>query len=170
MCFLEILDDRYRNGELQSADNIKVDDSLKYITPGGKVVYGGGGIIPDIFIPRDSNFEKQSLNLMLRNGYMDGFIFEVLEGSRDYYNSLTYEDFLEREVITEQIISDFRSFMLRENFDIRFSDYRSELKWYLKAAMAQQLFGTTAFQKMLNEEDPAIDKIIELSGNKRLKK
>lgn len=161
---------RYKNGELQSADNIQVDDSLKYITPGGKVVYGGGGIIPDIFIPKDSNFEKQSLNLMLRNGYMDGFIFEVLEQNRDYYNSLTYEDFLKRELITENILRDFRAFMRRENFDIRFSDYRSDLKRYLKAAMAQQLFGSTAFEQMVNEEDPAIRKIIDLSENKRLKK
>src|SRR5690606_23761984 len=76
---------RYKNGELQSADSIHVDDSLKYVTPGGKIVYGGGGIIPDIFIPKDSNFERQSLNLMLRNGYMDAFIFDILEKNRSYY-------------------------------------------------------------------------------------
>jgi Periplasmic protease len=46
--------DRYKNGELMSADSIKVNDSLKYTTPKGKVVYGGGGIIPDVFVPLDT--------------------------------------------------------------------------------------------------------------------
>ncbi len=46
--------ERYRHGEMMSADSIKRVDSLKYTTPGGKVVYGGGGIIPDIFVPIDT--------------------------------------------------------------------------------------------------------------------
>ncbi|WP_324720356.1 S41 family peptidase [Salinimicrobium sp. HB62] len=161
---------RYKNGELISADSIQIADSLRYVTPGGKVVYGGGGIIPDVFIPKDTNFEKQSLNLMLRNGYMDGFVFEVLEKDRKYYNSLNYEDFLQREIITDATVDDFKSFMRRENFDMRFNNYRATLKLYLKAAMANQLFGSTAFEQILNEEDPAIAKIIELSANQNFKK
>lgn len=46
--------ERYRSGELMNADSIKVNDSLKYTTPKGKVVYGGGGIIPDVFVPLDT--------------------------------------------------------------------------------------------------------------------
>lgn len=162
--------DRYKNGELVTADSIHVADSLRYTTPGGKVVYGGGGIIPDIFIPKDTNFEKQSLNLMLYNGYMDGFVFEVLEKDRNYYNSLSFEDFMEREIITSSTLEDFKSFMQRENFNIRFTDYKPTLELYLKAAMARQLFGSTAYQQILNVEDPAIEKVLELSANKDFKK
>lgn len=161
---------RYKNGELQSADSIHVDDSLKYVTPGGKIVYGGGGIIPDIFIPKDSNFERQSLNLMLRNGYMDAFIFDILEKNRSYYNELSLEDFMEREIITDEILREFRSFMRKENFEMRFSNYQPVLKRYLKAAMAQQLFGSTAFEQIVNEEDLALEKIIELSKDREFKK
>lgn len=161
---------RYKNGELISADSIQVADSLRYVTPAGKVVYGGGGIIPDVFIPKDTNFEKQSLNLMLRNGYMDGFIFEELEKNRKYYNSLSYDDFMQGEMITDTTIDEFRKFMWRENFDLHFDNYRPTLKLYLKAAMAQQLFGSTAFEQILNKEDPAIAKILELSINSGFKK
>src|SRR3954471_4115693 len=42
---------RYNSGELENVDSIKINDSLKYTTPGGKIVYGGGGIIPDVFVP-----------------------------------------------------------------------------------------------------------------------
>ena len=46
--------ERYRHGEMVSADSIKKVDSLRYVTPKGKVVYGGGGIIPDVFVPIDT--------------------------------------------------------------------------------------------------------------------
>lgn len=160
---------RYKNGELQSADSIHVEDSLKYITPGGKVVYGGGGIIPDVFIPKDSNFERQSLNLMLRNGYMDAFIFEVLEKNRSFYNALSEEEFMERELITDEVLREFRAFMLRENFEMQFSHYRPVLRRYLKAAMGQQLFGSTIFEQIVNEDDLALEKIIALSKEKKFK-
>lgn len=154
---------RYSNGELISADSISVADSLKYTTPGGKVVYGGGGIIPDVFIPKDTNYERESLNVMMRMGIMDRFIFEVLEGNRSYYNSLTFEEFNEQEMITEAILRDYRSFIKRENFDIRISEYQPVLKRYLKATMAQQLFGSNRFEQILNEEDNVVEKVIELS-------
>ena len=52
---------RYRNGELLTADSIHVADSLRYVTPKGKVVYGGGGIIPDVFVPKDTSIANETL-------------------------------------------------------------------------------------------------------------
>ena len=46
--------ERYEHGEMMEADSMKINDSLKYVTPKGKIVYGGGGIIPDIFVPLDT--------------------------------------------------------------------------------------------------------------------
>lgn len=155
---------RYKNGELISADSISVADSLKYTTPGGKLVYGGGGIIPDIFVAKDTNFEKESLNLMLHSGYMDRFIFEVLENDREYYNSLKFEDFIQLDMVDEEILQQFRDFTRRENFQIKISDYKPVLKRYLKATMAKQLFGSNAFEQIVNEDDRVIDKVIELSS------
>lgn len=154
---------RYRNGELISADSIHVADSLKYVTPGGKVVYGGGGIIPDVFVPKDTNFEKESLNLMLRSGYMDKFIFEVLENDREYYNSLEFEDFMHIDMVDEKILDQFRAFSRREKFRVKITDYEPVLRRYLKATMAQQLFGSNAFEQILNEGDRMIEKVIQLS-------
>lgn len=157
---------RYKNGELISADSISIADSLKYITPGGKVVYGGGGIIPDVFVPKDTNFEKESLNLMLRSGYMDQFIFEVLENDREYYNSLEFEDFMQIEMVDENILEQFRNFTIREKFQVKITDYEPVLKRYLKATMAQQLFGSNAFEQIVNEGDRMIEKVIDLSLKK----
>ena len=107
---------------------------------------------------------------MLRNGYMDAFIFNILEKNRSYYNSLSLEDFMEREMINDEIVREFRAFMRQENFEFKFVNYQPVLRRYLKAAMAQQLYGSTAFEQIVNEEDLALEKIIELSKEKNLKK
>ncbi len=71
--------ERYEHGEMMSADSIKVNDSLKYVTPGGRVVYGGGGIIPDVFVPLDTlgisdyliKCNRQSLVIKFANQFSD---------------------------------------------------------------------------------------------------
>ena len=154
---------RYKNGELVSADSISVADSLKYVTPGGKVVYGGGGIIPDVFVPKDTSFEKEGLNLLLHNGYMDRFIFEILEDNREYYNKLSFKEFRRIDLVSEDILKDFRLYMKRENFNLKIADYKHVLKRYLKATMARQLFGSNEFEQIVNEQDRVIQKVVELS-------
>lgn len=71
--------ERYRHGEMMSADSIRVNDSLRYETPGGRVVYGGGGIVPDVFIPLDTvgvtdflvKCNRQSLQVKFANHITD---------------------------------------------------------------------------------------------------
>lgn len=154
---------RYKNGELRTADSIHVDDSLRYVTPGGKVVYGGGGIIPDIFVPKDTNFEKEHLTYILRSGHMSQFIFEVLEQDRNYYNSLSWNDFKKEEIITDALLSNFQSYARRNNFPVKLNVYKPLVRRYLKAVMAQQLFGEGEFQRLINEDDRIIEKVVELS-------
>ncbi|MGO4913372.1 S41 family peptidase [Leeuwenhoekiella sp. W20_SRS_FM14] len=154
---------RYKNGEMQSIDSISIADSLRYVTPKGKVVYGGGGIIPDIFIPKDTNYEKEAINYALRTGFMNRFVFELLEKNRPYYNKLTYKQFNEEVVISDANILEFVNYTGKRDLKIRVRDYKEDLKRYIKAVFAQQLFGNTIFEKLINEEDAAIQKIKELS-------
>lgn len=156
---------RYKNGEMQSVDSITVADTLRYVTPGGKVVYGGGGIIPDVFVPKDTNYEREALVYALRAGYMSRFVFELIEKDRIYYNKLSLQEFREEVAITDADIKDFVSYAAERNLKIRVVNYREDLKRYLKAVMAQQLFGNSIFEQMLNEEDPAIQKVKALSTN-----
>ncbi len=154
---------RYENGELRNADSIKVADSLKFTTPKGKVVYGGGGITPDLFIPKNTDYEIEHLNYVLRSGLMNQFIFEELEKNRPYYNQLSKEQFQEEVVISDEIVSNFLSFAQQRRVSLRISQYAQEYKRYLKATMAKQLFGNNAFEQMINKNDPFIEKLISLS-------
>jgi len=85
--------DRYHSGELTSVDSIKVADSLKFRTPKGKVVYGGGGIIPDVFVPIGTN-EEEAVESMDGVGFISYFIFEHLDEDRERYNDYSEEDFI----------------------------------------------------------------------------
>ncbi|MFD1094691.1 S41 family peptidase [Salegentibacter chungangensis] len=158
---------RYENGELKNADSIPVADSLKYTTPGGKIVYGGGGIIPDVFVPKDINNEKENIRLLLNSGFMSRYIFEVLEKDRKYYNSLSKEEFRKEVIIDDKMVQDFIDYGRSENLNFKINNYSPLLKQYLKAVMAQQLFGTNAFERLKNEGDRIIEKVIELSREKQ---
>ncbi|MBW1296184.1 S41 family peptidase [Aquimarina litoralis] len=155
--------ERYKNGELQNADSIQVADSLKFKTPGGKTVYGGGGIIPDIFVSKDTTRVGETLDYMLRSGRMGGYIFEELDKKREYYNQLSEDQFKEEVQIDDDFAEGFLAYTRRNGVDLKLHNYREQLKKYLKAIMAQQLFGTNEFEKIINQDDKMIQKVLSLS-------
>ena len=157
--------ERYENGELRSAENIQVQDSLRFVTPLGKVVYGGGGIIPDVFVPKNTDYELEHLNYLNRSGYIRMFAFELLDKNRAYFNALSRAAFNTDIEISEQIIDDFISYAQERGISLRAENYRESYKRYIKATMAGELFGNSAFEMMINSDDNMVKKVIELSNN-----
>jgi carboxyl-terminal processing protease len=155
---------RYRNGELISADSIKVEDSLRYITPKGKVVYGGGGIIPDVFIPKDTSIENETLNYISRNGFMSYFIFEFLENNRSKFKGIPFVEFAKSYEVDDQLTKEFLVYAEFNESQIDFSSYNSALKKALKANIAQQLYGPNAYEFIYNENDAMLKKVLELEN------
>ncbi|MEL6812524.1 MAG: S41 family peptidase [Bacteroidota bacterium] len=158
-------ENRYRNGEMISADSIKVADSLKFVTPKGRVVYGGGGIIPDVFVPKDTSVENETLQYVARNGFMSYFIFEYLEANRSDFDGMTFQEFADTFEADQGLRDDFISYSRLEEAQIDISGYTQELNLALKANIADQLFGKNAYEYFLNEGDPMIEKIFELEEN-----
>lgn len=154
--------DRYKNGELVSEDSIHVNDSLRYVTPKGKVVFGGGGIIPDVFVPKDVSYKKESLDYMLLGGILDQFIFQYMDKNRPYYNGLTQEEFEKENPVNEEMVRDFSDYLKIYKLNFRTQTYKETLKTYLKASMAKQLFGTEKYQEILSQEDAIIEKVLSL--------
>lgn len=161
---------RYRNGELIHADSIKVADSLKYITPGGKVVYGGGGIIPDVFVPKDTSIENETLQYVSRSGFMSYFVFEYLENQRNFFEGMNFKDFKNTFEVSDQLLMKFVDYANFKEAELDFSNYRDALKRTLKANIAQQLFGPNEYEIILNETDPMIRKVLELEADNHLDK
>lgn len=159
--------DRYTNGELKSADSIKVADSLVFKTPKGKIVYGGGGIVPDVFVPMEETPEADALNYLLNSDFISFFVFEHLDTDRGLYKGLSQERFFNEVEISEELVDGFINYAVNDRkLNLDFSPYRQKLKKYLKAAIAEQLFGLNAHDQIVNSDDTMIKKVIELSFEK----
>ncbi|NNE76097.1 MAG: peptidase S41, partial [Pricia sp.] len=155
--------DRYHSGELVSVDSIKVADSLKFTTPKGKVVYGGGGIIPDVFVPIGSN-EEEAVESMDSYGWLSYFIFEHLDEDRNRYDDYTQKDFIENFKVDDILFEQFVDYSITRSLKMDFYDYENSIKVYLKAALAEQLFGPNIHAKIKSSEDDMLQEIIELDN------
>jgi|TARA_R110002020_G_scaffold103640_1_gene242558 carboxyl-terminal processing protease len=155
---------RYQNGELRHADSIKVADSLKFVTPKGKVVYGGGGITPDVFVPKDTSIASETLKFVSRSGYMGYFVFEFLEKRRKDFEKITFLEFERNYEVDTTLAEEFIAYASLSEARIDLSEYTEDLKKAIKANIAQQLYGSNAFEYILNQGDPMLEKVLRLEG------
>ncbi|MCV6631421.1 MAG: S41 family peptidase [Flavobacteriaceae bacterium] len=153
---------RWESGELSSIDSIKVADSLKFKTPNGKIVYGGGGIIPDWFIPIESNGEA-SIDMLEESGFLRYFIFEHLDKDRNRYNYLNKETFVANYVPDDILFSNFIEYcqVPTRQLNLDFYKYENKIKRYLKATIASQLFDDNTAEMLLNLDDPMLQRILK---------
>ena len=155
--------DRYHNGEMISVDSIKVADSLKFLTPEGKVVYGGGGIIPDVFVPIGSN-EEEAVESMDSFGWLSYFIFEHLDNNRNQYSGYTEQEFIDDFKVDDIIFESFVDYLIQRNMKMDFYDYQRPIKTYLKAALAEQLYGANIHAKIKSAEDAMLQQVLKLDN------
>ena len=153
--------DRYHNGELISVDSIKVTDSLKFTTPKGKIVYGGGGIVPDVFVPIGTN-EEEAIESMDSLGFISRFIFQHLEEDRTRYQDISLEEYLLNYKTDDILFERFVDYCLNNNIKLNYYDYEERIKLYLKASLAEQLYSPDVYAKIKSSTDSMLQKVIEL--------
>lgn len=157
--------ERKDNGELSNANKIKVADSLKFTTPKGKVVYGGGGIIPDEFVPINLKMENPTINRITASGVMSNFIFEELDKDRSLYKNSTKQEFLDNFEITDEMLENFNTYLNDlTRYKVVFIAYNDEVKLHLKATLAEQLYGDAAYVQVINSNDNMLKRVLELSN------
>lgn len=151
---------RMQSGELLSKDSIKVNDSLEYKTPKGKIVYGGGGIIPDVFVAIDTT------------SYINNFYFRLLMNfSFDYVDNHRKE--LQKKYTVDNFAEEFdKDDKVYNQLLSKIKDYnpsyktKEVLKRYLRANIANDLFGDVGYYRVIHQDDKMILKILELESNK----
>lgn len=160
---------RFNSGELKSMDSIKVADSLKFKTPKGKIVYGGGGIIPDVFVPISYTPEELSLERGLRTkmiGYIEDFVFNKLESDRARYSNMSISEFINDFKIGDDLLEEYTDFLsVKRKQRIYIEKYATQITRHIKAVFIEQLFGGNGYQQELNKGDSMLKKIIELHNN-----
>ena len=164
---------RYHRGELISVDSITVIDSLKFTTPKGKVVYGGGGIIPDVFVPIGSN-QVEAVEWLESINFLSPFIFKHLEEDRTRYDSYKRKDFVDNfkvdDILFEKFIDYAEASRTAKNLNLKYYSLEEQIKLYIKASLAEQLYNSNTYAKIKSSGDAMLKKVIMLDSSIVLQK
>ncbi|MBG6110615.1 carboxyl-terminal processing protease [Flavobacterium sp. CG_23.5] len=154
-------DARFQNGELYSKDSIKVSDTLKFKTKKGKIVYGGGGIVPDVFVPLEVEHGSESTAYLLESGIVGHFVFEQLDANRNIFKGLTFQQFKAKMDATDVYFNSFQKYIFQNGLDLKFGKSKSFVKRYITAEFARQLYGENYYYEIVLKEDAMIKAILK---------
>ena len=157
--------ERYENGELFSEDSIHFADSLKYTTPKGKTVYGGGGIMPDIYVPLVNDSTEYYFNRIVNTGLLYQYAFNYTDRHRQELGRYkTVEAFDKSFVVTDAMFNELVK--LADEKGVKGTDEqkqvaRRESNILLKAYIARDLFGDEGFYPIYAPMDEVLQRAIE---------
>lgn len=151
--------DRYNHGELQSADSIHFADSLKYTTLRlHRTVYGGGGIMPDVFVPLDTTQYTDYHRRLVAKGIIPQFALRYVDKNRADLKA-QYPDaqkFIKEFTVTDEMLNNLVDAGKAEKVDFdksQFAKSKEMLRTFVKAAIANDLFSTGAYFQIVNEQN-----------------
>jgi carboxyl-terminal processing protease len=159
---------RMTDGELESADSIKLNDSLKYKTPGGKTVYGGGGIMPDIFVPVERNASLKYYNESANKGIIYQFAFEYTDRNRKQLSSFKdAKQFDNRFSVTGGIYGEFVAYAEKNGIKYPPAETaasQQQISELMKSYIARNLYDSKGFYPIYLRTDNAFKKAMEVLG------
>jgi len=157
---------RFNNGEMMSADSIDFPDSLKFETSKGRTVYGGGGIMPDIFMPLDTVRYNDLYFDLIRKGVLNGYINDYLDDHRKQLLKKypDFDAFYKKFSVSDE---EFDAFIAEadEKLEYEESQFTPNIDFYrilLKAMIARNIYETGSYFEVLWGEDHEIQKALEV--------
>lgn len=163
--------ERYRHGEFLNQDSINLPDSLKYKTLKNKrIVYGGGGIMPDIFIPLDTTSVSKFYGKVLRQGVLNSFELEYIDKNRKKLTSnySDFETFQSDFEITDKVLNDLREYAANEDIEVddeEFEKSRKDFRLIVKALVARDLWDMSEYYQIVNVRDKGFNKALDIMQN-----
>lgn len=157
---------RFTDGELESSDSIKFADSLKFKTPGGKTVYGGGGIMPDVFIPIEKDLKLKYYNEAVNKGTLYQFAFDYTDANRKRLKGFGSFDAFDRNFKVDQTVFDaFVAYAAKE--DIKgdresIAIARPRIEGLLKALIARNIYDDKGFYPIYLRSDKTFISAIQI--------
>ena len=164
---------RLEHGEYYHADSIQFPDSLKYYTlTSGRTVYGGGGIMPDIFMPVDTTYSTKLFTDLVRKNVFNTYCIDYVLANREKMNQ-DYPDFEKYDKkfkIDDSMMEDFRK--IAEQKEVKWDEEQYErsemwIKLRIKAMIAQDMWNVDKFYRVISKEDKAIQKAVEVLKSKK---
>lgn len=152
---------RILNGELYNKDSIKIVDSLKFKTPKGRIVYGGGGIVPDFFVPLDVEHGLENSYYLMQSGIAGNFVFEELDKNRKTFDNVTFEQFYVKMNATDKYFNAFQKFVSTNFLELKLDKSKDLVNRFLIAEFARQLYGEDRYFEIVLRGDVMIKKVLD---------
>ncbi len=162
---------RFNNGEFAHKDSIHFPDSLKYYTlKNTRIVYGGGGIMPDYFVSIDTSHYSKYYNQVLRKRSLDLFVLEYVDRNRISLLSKypDIEAFKNNFEVEEPLLNQFIAYSEKKGVPYDEKDFllsRSHIQTLIKAYMARDLWSMSEFYEISNESDPKFETAVNILRN-----
>lgn len=159
---------RLHSGEMISADSIHFSDSLKYKTVGGRNVYGGGGVMPDLFVPLDTTQMTRAHRAVIAKGSLNRFIINHFKANQaklkkqyptlDVFMTSDYQ--VSDEMVNELIAQARKDSVQSDSLETLLSNDIFRLQ--IKAYIANDLYETGAYSRVMNQIIPSYQQALEL--------
>ncbi|WP_319482855.1 S41 family peptidase [uncultured Draconibacterium sp.] len=158
--------ERFHNMEQLVADSIHFADSLRYETKGGRVVYGGGGIMPDFFVPVDTTGNSEYFTKIYRKGLIYSFAYSYADSHRDELTGLTTADEFENYMDKHNAMDDFIAYaeekgVKKDAEGLKISG--KVINTQMKAYVARNIMGEEGFYPIIKQIDKTLLRAIEVS-------
>ncbi|MBD0368857.1 MAG: carboxyl-terminal protease, partial [Flavisolibacter sp.] len=163
--YMEEIYKRYENGELLTADSIHFSKDKAYKTSGGKTVYGGGGIMPDIFVPIDSSLFTRSVTRLYLDGRFNNFVYTYYIKNLPQWNQYkTPADFVTRYKNTSDAWDHLVQYALKDSINLQKIPEKDKraIQDRIKAYLARFKWRTQGFYQVLNTSDDVVKKALEI--------
>jgi carboxyl-terminal processing protease len=147
---------RYDNGEFLEQDSIDFEDSLKFVTPGGKIVYGGGGIMPDLFVPLDTSGVTDYLMALRHRGLVYRYALEYTDDHREQLSVLTSPDAIVEYLRGKQVLKHFTAYASKNGVPLNKQEMetsKSIIEAQLYAYIARNIFDNEGFYPIIESID-----------------
>lgn len=161
--YMEEILDRYSNGEALNADSNKIQNGKQFKTPSGKILYGGGGIMPDVFVPIDTAAYPPGINVMILNGSFNNFVYLYYLKNRqqiDRYN--TPAEYIHNFNRQEEVWNQFVNYAATHTVDLKSvtAKQKEALQKRLEAFLARFKWRNLGYFQVLNDDDEAVKKAV----------
>lgn len=158
--YLKEAESRFESGELYYKDSIKTPKTPQFKTPKGKIVYGGGGIVPDVFVPLEVEKDEGHTAYLLQSGILGQFVFEQLDQNRNAFTGLTFENFKVKIDATDLYFNAFRKYLFKNRLEMKLDNNKALVKRYLAAEFARQLYNESKFYEIVLKDDAMIKHLL----------
>jgi carboxyl-terminal processing protease len=155
---------RFNHGEFDSKDSIHVSDTIKYKTLNGRTVYGGGGVMPDIFVPRDTTEYTPYLNKVINYGYLYQFAFQYTDRNRDAMKRMKNWQQMEKYLVEQNLLSQFEIFAAAKGVVVnreQVDKSKNIIINLLQAYITRNSLGDEGFYPLLYKNDKTVLKALE---------